>query len=93
MIAKLLGLGAGSVQRSARKLATRGYADELVVLCVALELGIRITVIPYTPPAAIGQWAVATYGRGDTEHVLRLGNNDARYVYLSQATWSQQSHR
>ena len=37
-----------------------------------------------TPPAAIGQWAVATYGREDAEHVLHLGNNDAHYVYLSQ---------
>ena len=75
------------------RLATREYADELVVLCVALELGIRITIIPYTPPDAIGQWAVATYGREDAEHVLHLGNNDAHYVYLSQATLSQQIHR
>ena len=72
--------------RWVQRLATREYADELVVLCVALELGIRITIIPYTPPAAIGQWAVATYGREDAEHVLHLGNNDAHYVYLSQAT-------
>lgn len=70
--------------RWVQRLATREYADELVVLCVALELGIRITIIPYTPPDAIGQWAVATYGREDAEHVLHLGNNDAHYVYLSQ---------
>ena len=72
--------------RWVQKLATREYADELVVLCVALELGIRITIIPYTPPSAIGQWAVATYGREDAEHVLHVGNNDVHYVYLSQAT-------
>ena len=72
--------------RWVQKLATREYADELVVLCVALELGIRITIIPYTPPSAIGQWAVTTYGREDAEHVLHFGNNDAHYVYLSQAT-------
>ena len=59
---------------------------------MALELGIRIMIIPNTPPAAIGQRAVATYGREDAEHVLHLGNNDAHYVYLSQATWSQQIH-
>ena len=70
--------------RWVQKLATKEYADELVVLCVALELGIRIKIIPYTPPMAIGQWAVATNGREDTEHVLNLGNNDAHYVYLSQ---------
>ena len=69
-----------------QKLATSEYADELVVLCVALELGIRITIIPYTPPSASGQWAVATYGREDAEHVLHFGNNDVHYVYLSQAT-------
>ena len=70
--------------RWVQKLATKEYADELVVLCVALELGIRIKIIPYTPPTAIGTWAVATYGREDAEHVLHLGNNDAHYVYLSQ---------
>ena len=45
--------------RWVQKLATREYADELVVLCVALELGIRITIIPYTPPAALGRWSVS----------------------------------
>ena len=70
--------------RWVQKLATREYADELVVLCVALELGIRVRIIPYTPPSAIGQWAIATYGRENAEHVLHLGNNDARYVYISQ---------
>ena len=72
--------------RWVQKLPTREYADELVVLCVALELGIRITIIPYTPPSAIGQRAVTTYVREDAEHVLQFGNNDAHYVYLSQAT-------
>ena len=70
--------------RWVQKLASKEYADELVVLCVALELGIRIKIIPYTPPTVLDQWAVATYGREDTEHVLHLGNNDAHYVYLSQ---------
>ena len=71
--------------RLVQKIATKEYADELIVLCVALELGIRITIIPYTPPTAIGQWAVATYGRGEAEHVLHFGNNDAHSLYLSQA--------
>ena len=48
--------------------------------------GIRITIIPYTPTSTIGQWAVTTYGREDADHVLHVGNNDAHYVYLSQAT-------
>ena len=71
--------------RWVQKLATREYADELVVLCVALELDIRIRIIPYTPPAAIDEWAVSTSGREDAEHVLHLGNNDAHYVWV---TWN-----
>ena len=71
--------------RWVEKLATREYADELVLLCVAMELGVRITVIPYTPPLANAQWAITTYGPEDGDHVLFLGNNDVHYVYLSQA--------
>ena len=69
-----------------QKLATREYADELVVLCVAMELGIRITIIPYTPPNAVAQWAPSTYGPEGAESVIYLGNNDVHYVYLSQGT-------
>ena len=69
-----------------QKLATKEYADELVVLCVAMELGIRITIIPYTPPVALAQWAPSTYGPEGAEHVIYLGNNDVHYVYLSQST-------
>ena len=64
-------------------LATKEYVDELVVLCVALELCIRITIIPYTPTAAAVQWAASTYGPAGAEHVIHLGNNDVHYVYLS----------
>ena len=71
--------------RWVEKLATREYADELVLLCVAMELGVRITVIPYTPPLANAQWAMTTYGPEGGDHVLFLGNNDVHYVYLSQA--------
>ena len=69
--------------RWVQKLATREYADELVLLCVAMELGIRITVIPYTPPVANAPWAITAYGPEGAEHVLYLGNNDVHYVYLS----------
>ena len=69
-----------------QKLATKEYADELVVVCVALELDIRIRIIPYTPHRSTGPWAVAAYGREEAEHVLHFGNNDVHYVYLSQAT-------
>ena len=67
-----------------QKLATKEYADELVVLCVALELSIRITVIPFTPLAALAPWAVAAYGPAGADGVIYVGNNDVHYVYLSQ---------
>ena len=37
------------------RLATREYADELVVLAVALELKVKIMCVPHTPPSATGQ--------------------------------------
>ena len=47
--------------RWVQKLATREFADELVVMPVALELAVRVAIIPFTPPLARGQWAAATY--------------------------------
>ena len=67
-----------------QKLATKEYADELVVLCVALELSIRLTVIPFTPLAALVPWAVTAYGPAGADGVIYMGNNDVHYVYLSQ---------
>ena len=68
------------------KLASREYADELVVLAVALELSIRIVVIPYTPESAFHPWAIPTYGSTgaaqDASRTIYLGNNDVHYVYL-----------
>ena len=51
-------------------------------MSVALELGIRITVIPYTPPSALAQWAIPTYGPENATVVVHMGNNDVHYVYL-----------
>ena len=70
-----------------QKLATKEYADELVVLCVALELSIRITVIPFTPLAALVPWAVASYGPAGADGVLYMGNNGAHYVHVSHGQW------
>ena len=67
-----------------QKLATKEYADELVVLCVALELSIRITVIPFTPLTALAPWAVTAYGPAGADGAIYMGNNDVHYVYLSQ---------
>ena len=71
--------------RWVQRLATREYADELVVMCVALELAVRITIIPFTPPQALEEWAVATYGPEGGGDTIHLGNNDVHYVFLSQA--------
>ena len=73
--------------RWVQRLATSEFADELVVLCVALELGVRITIIPYTLPHALGQWAIAPYGPEGADVAIYRGNNDSHYVYLSQGTW------
>ena len=70
---------AGWVQR----LATREYADELVALCVAMELGIRITIIPFTRRVARGMWAVSSYGPEGADHTIHMGNNNVHYVYSS----------
>ena len=68
------------------KLADKEYADELVVIAVGVELSIRIVVIPFTPPSALANWAVPTYGpmgaSQDASRTIYLGNNDVHYVYL-----------
>jgi hypothetical protein len=68
------------------KLAFKEFADELVVLAVALELSIRIVVVPYTPASALAPWLIPTYGpieaSQDASRTIHLGNNDVHYVYL-----------
>jgi hypothetical protein len=70
------------------KLAFKEYADELVVLVVALELSIRIVVIPHTPEFALGRWKISTYGQTvaaqDASPTIYLRNNDVHFVYLKQ---------
>ena len=73
-------------ERWVAKLAFKEYSDELVVVAVALELSIRITVIPYTPESALHPWAIPTYDSTgvaqDARRTIYLGNNDVHYVYL-----------
>ena len=73
-------------ERWVSKLATKEYADELVVVAVAMELSIRIVVVPYTPVSAVAPWAIPTYGPAgaaqDASRTMYLGNNDVHYVYL-----------
>ncbi len=48
----------------AQKLATKEYADELVLLACALELRVRIVCVPYTPPGHLSanerKWAISS---------------------------------
>ena len=71
------------------RLAQSEFADELVVVAVALEFSIRIVVIPYTPQQATRNWAIPTYGPPgvplDGTRTMYLGNNDVHYVYLRSA--------
>ena len=48
--------------RWVRKHGVAEFADELVVMAVALELRIRICCIPHTPASALSPWAPSTYG-------------------------------
>ena len=69
------------------RLATKEYADELILLAVAMELSIRLVVIPYTPQSSDRPWAITSYAPPAMEKVgsitIYLGNNDVHYVYLS----------
>ena len=42
--------------------------------------------IPFTPPQALGEWAVATYGPEGGGDTIHLGNNGVHYVFRTQAT-------
>ena len=69
------------------RLAQNEYADELVVVAVAIELKIRIVCVPFTPPAASGLWKISTYqdseGGAPREPTVYMGNNDVHYMWLS----------
>ena len=85
-------LGGGDTATKAKyakwvqRLATSEFADELVVVAVAREFSIRITVIPYTPQTSIRQWKIPSYAPSaapqDGHRTIYLGNNDVHFVYL-----------
>ena len=43
------------------KLATKEYADELVVLATAHELNVEITCVPFTPYNSPRPWTISKY--------------------------------
>ena len=69
------------------KLATREYADELVVLACATELKIRIVCVPHTPGEHNAKWAICTYVPLNVQlqesMSIHLGNHDAHYMWLA----------
>ena len=70
------------------KFATNEFADELVVRAVAIELHVRITCLPYTPPGQ-RDWQISHYSLvrsvvPDSKTVI-LANDDVHYVWLSTA--------
>ena len=72
------------------KLNTKEHADELVLIAVALELPVRLVVIPYTPQSSDQSWVITSYGTSsiglDETRTIYFGNNDIHYVYLSRVT-------
>ena len=74
-------------KRWVEKLATREYADELVVLACAVELKIRIVCVPHTPGGFDPKWTISTYAPLDMQlpeaMSVHLGNNDVHYMWLA----------
>ena len=68
-----------------KKLASKEYADELVVLATAQTLQVEIVCVPYTPESANAPWAISTYGprSGESHPRTLLGNNDLHYMWLA----------
>ena len=70
------------------KLAVNEFADELVVIATAIELRVRITCLPYTPPGQpdwrISEYAPVGHDVPESKTVI-LANDDVHYVWLSTA--------
>jgi hypothetical protein len=70
-----------------KKLASKEYADELVVLATAQTLQVEIVCVPYTPDAATVPWVISTYrplgGQLVVHPQVVLGNNDVHYMWLA----------
>ena len=71
------------------RLATKEFADELVLIAVAIELRIRIVCVPFTPAMAARPWVITTYldvaSVVPEDRNVYLGNNDVHYMWLSRS--------
>ena len=66
-----------------RRLASREYADELVLVIVATELQVRIVVVLWTPATAVAPWMVSSYpAAAEDPPTVCSRNNDVHYVLL-----------
>jgi hypothetical protein len=72
------------------RLATDEFADELILVAVAIEMKIRIVCVPFTPATATRQWVIATYQDAASvipdDRNIYVGNNDVHYVWLTRST-------
>ena len=71
------------------RLATKEYADELVVMACTLEFQIKIVCVPYTPVGS-NLWAISTYAPSQehlewSERTIYMGNNDVHYMWIAKA--------
>ena len=71
-------------------MASNEFADELVLVAVAIELKLRIVVTPFTPATAIRPWAITEYQDATAvipdDRNIYMGNNDVHYMWLSRST-------
>ena len=72
------------------RLATNEFADELILVAVAIEMKIRIVCVPFTPATATRPWVIATYQDAASvipdDRSIYVGNNDVHYVWLTRST-------
>jgi hypothetical protein len=77
----------GMYERWVNRLAKNEFADELVIVAVAIELKIRIICVPFTPSTSERPWAITTYQESASaipeDRNIYLGNNDVHYMWLS----------
>jgi len=73
-----------------QKLATKEYADELVILACALELKVKVVCVPFMPLQHVGddgrKWSISNYFPPDAgsldDLTIYLGNNDVHFMWL-----------
>ena len=79
----------GMYKQWVHKLAINEFADELVLVAVAIELKIRIVCVPFTPAAASRPWVITTYQDAASiipdDRNIYVGNNDVHYMWLSRS--------